>query len=86
MNQSPGSHAQIGRTEVAMKILGSEKLAVHALHQSIEHIAGPEGSVEVIRLSIRSQVFVKLLNRAHHGTRDLRLSGPFTKPAHSLGK
>ena len=86
MNQSPGSHDPIGRAQVAMEILRSEKAAVHPLHQSIEHVAGPEGSVEVIRLSIRCQVFVKLLNLVHHESRNLRLSGPFAKPTHSLGK
>jgi hypothetical protein len=83
MNQSPSSHDQIGRAQHAVETLRSEKAVVHPLHQSIEHAAGPEGSVEVIRLSIRCQVSVKLLNLVHHESWNLRLSGPFAKPTQS---
>jgi len=49
-----------------MEILGGEKVAIHSLYQSIQHIAGSEGPMKVRSSGKRRQVLSKLLQLVHH--------------------
>lgn len=41
LDKRSSSDAQISSCHGSMKILGAEEMAIHPLHQSVEHFAGP---------------------------------------------
>lgn len=69
-----------------MKILSTEKTTIHPLHESVEHIAGPEGPGRIVRCRETGQVLPKLLKLLYHESWYSALCGPFTEPADSLRK
>jgi len=69
-----------------MKVLSTEKTSIHPLHESVEHIAGPECAGRIIGGGETGQILPKLLEFLYHEPGYSTLCGPFTKPADSLRK
>jgi hypothetical protein len=41
VDKGPASDAQLSSCHGSMEVLSAEKMAIHSLHQSVKHIAGP---------------------------------------------
>jgi len=56
LDQGPASDAQFSGFHGSMKVLSAEKMAIHSLHQTIQHVAGPMGVWVMVRRAIVNHI------------------------------
>jgi hypothetical protein len=69
-----------------MKVLGAVQMAIHSLHQSVNHIAGSMCFRMIIGNSIGSNVFPQFYYRIYDDSWYIILFAPFDQPSDSLRK
>ena len=86
VDKRPAPDAQFRGSQTPVKVERGTQMAVHSLHQPVDHVAGSEASRKIVGFRIAREILFQFPYRLGYDVRNVIAIGPFAESAHTLGK